>query len=281
MKVAVTGASGFVGRHVMEELGRQSVEVIAVTRDKTRCSGFSSNVRIVEMDISQPSDMIFAQLERPDVLIHLAWDGLPNYKSLHHFEVELPKHYYFLKKLIESGLSSLVVAGTCFEYGMQSGSLSEERKTNPVNPYGYAKDALHRQLDFLKILTPYRLIWGRLFYLYGEGQPVGSLYSQFLNTVLRREPEFNMSGGEQLRDYLPVSIAAHLLVRLALTGNDLGSVNICSGNPISVRCLVEQWLHDGNLSIHLNLGHFTYPDYEPLAFWGDSKKLMGLLGGYL
>lgn len=47
----------------------------------------------VVMDMAKPNENAFAQLGYPDVLIHLAWDGLPNYKSLHHFETELPKHY--------------------------------------------------------------------------------------------------------------------------------------------------------------------------------------------
>ena len=51
--------------------------------------------------------------------------------------------------------------------------------------------------------------------------------------------------------------------------HDIGAVNICSGKPISVRRLVEQWLDENNYKIELNLGHYPYPDYEPMAFWGE------------
>lgn len=104
MKIAVTGASGFIGRHVLSALQLQDVEVVAVTRDAARLGGLSNTVRIVEMDIARPSSENFEQMGRPDVLIHLAWDGLPNYKSLHHFETELPRQYHFLKSMIEAGL---------------------------------------------------------------------------------------------------------------------------------------------------------------------------------
>lgn len=274
LKIAVTGASGFVGRHVLTALLRHDVEIIAVTRDAARLNGLSNTaVHIVEMDIACPAPDCFEQMCCPEALIHLAWGGLPNYKSLHHFETELPRQYHFLKTMIEAGLSSLLVTGTCFEYGMQSGPLSEDMPTKPDNPYGYAKDALRQQLAFLKSAKPFNLTWARLFYMYGEGQPSTSLYPKLKEAVLREDKAFNMSGGEQLRDYLPVEEAARQIVRLAMAQRDIGAINICSGKPVSVRKLVEQWLLENNWGIELNLGYYPYPDYEPMAFWGDQHRL--------
>jgi len=273
VRVAVTGASGFIGRHVLTELDRSQIEITAVTRDAARLQNVPPGTRVVQMDIASPGKECFAQFGFPDVLIHLAWDGLPNYKSLHHFETELPKHYDFLKTLIDAGLATVLVAGTCLEYGMQSGSLSEAVMPCPNNPYGFAKNALRQQLELLKSVKPFNLMWGRFFYMYGEGQHSSSLYSQLMNNVLRGEPVFNMSGGEQLRDYLPVSEVARWIVRLALFGRDVGVVNICSGKPVSVRRLVERWLIENNWEMQLNLFHYSYPDYEPMAFWGDATKL--------
>jgi len=86
-----------------------------------------------------------------------------------------------------------------------------------------------------------------------------------------------MSEGEQLRDFLPVSDMADFAVNLALKQADAGIVNICSGKPISVRGLVEQWLTESGSTMKLNLGHYPYPDYEPMAFWGNPEKLEKLL----
>lgn len=268
MMIAVTGASGFIGRHVLSALRLQDVEVVAVTRDAARLRWLSNAVRIVEMDIARPSSENFEQMGRPDVLIHLAWDGLPNYKSLHHFETELPRQYLFLKSMIEAGLPSLLVTGTCFEYGMQCGPLAADMLTKPNNPYGYAKDALQKQLTFLKSTGHFNLTWARLFYMYGEGQTNTSLYPKLKEAVMRGDKVFNMSGGEQLRDYLPVEQVASDLVRFAKAKKDIGVINVCSGRPISVRRLVEQWLNENSWDIELNLGFYPYPDYEPMAFWG-------------
>lgn len=276
-RIVVTGASGFIGRYVVRELLAQGATVIAVTRGKSRLAEFAGQARIVEMDLAIPGDRCFDRLGQPDVLLHLAWDGLPNYRSLRHFEQELPSQYAFLRQMVAQGLKSMVVTGTCFEYGMQSGRLAEDTETQPANPYGFAKNVLRQQLAYLKQQTPFNLTWPRLFYMYGDGQPATSLLPQLKKAVGQGEGQFNMSGGEQLRDYLPVGEVARLLVALALQQQDHGPVNVCSGKPQSVRSLVERWIRENRWDIKLNLSHYPYPDYEPMAFWGNHEKLEACL----
>ena len=86
-----------------------------------------------------------------------------------------------------------------------------------------------------------------------------------------------MSGGEQLRDYLHVTNVAASLVALALNRRNSGIVNICSGKPISVRNLIEFLIKKNNWSIKLNLGHYPYPNYEPMAFWGNIDKFKTIM----
>ena len=277
IKVAVTGASGFIGQHVLNDLNNLSVEVVAITRSKHANLPTLVNGLWVEFDLQNPPENMFSLMGNPDVLIHLAWQGLPNYKSLHHFESELPVQYDFLSTLIKEGLQSIVVVGTCFEYGMQSNSLSEKLNTNPSNPYGFAKDCLRKQLEFLKTQYNFKLTWARLFYLYGDGQSDSSIYPQLKRAIQNSELKFDMSEGKQLRDYLPVEKVAKYLIDLALLKKDIGVVNVCSGVPISVRDLVENWLDENNWSIELNLGFYPYPNYEPMNFWGDNTYLNKLI----
>jgi len=277
IKVAVTGASGFIGQHVLNYLNNLSVDVVAITRLKHANLPKLVNGLWVEFDLQNPPENMFSLMGNPDVLIHLAWQGLPNYKSLHHFESELPVQYDFLSTLIKEGLQSIVVVGTCFEYGMQSNSLSEKLNTNPSNPYGFAKDCLRKQLEFLKTQYNFKLTWARLFYLYGDGQSDSSIYPQLKRAIQNSELKFDMSEGKQLRDYLPVEKVAKYLIDLALLKKDIGVVNVCSGVPISVRDLVENWLDENNWGIELNLGFYPYPNYEPMNFWGDNTYLNKLI----
>lgn len=276
-RIAVLGASGFIGRYLLEALVSRGIQVIATSRTTSKLSSFADRVEILELDLSNPGEMLFSRLGRPHCVINLAWEGLPNYRSLAHFEVELPRQYRMLKQLVVDGLPSLVVAGTCFEYGLQSGPLSEDVSSCPATPYGLAKDSLHRQLRFLKATTPFALSWARLFYLFGEGQNESSLWSQLASSLKRGDARFPMSAGEQLRDFLPVATVADNLARLAAGGLDVGTVNICSGVPRSIRSLVESWLDQSCDKIELDLGRYPYPDYEPMAFWGDRRKLDSIL----
>ena len=228
---------------------------------------------VAEIDLKDPPADVFDVMGQPDVLIHLAWGGLPNYKSMHHFEEELPAQYRFLKRLVEAGLKNLLITGTCLEYGMQSGPLHEDLEARPTTPYGFAKDSLRRQLEYLREFKPFNLTWSRLFYLYGDGQAETALLPQLKRAVERGDPLFNMSGGEQLRDYLPITQLASLLVSLGVSPQDRGLVNVCSGTPVSVRRLVERWIEENAWDIVPNLGYHPYPAYEPMAFWGDRAKL--------
>lgn len=277
VKVAVTGANGFVGRHVLRELAGRGIEAVAICRSLGVSLPDLPSTEVVALDINNPPSDPFNAVGCPDVLIHLAWGGLPNYHSQHHFEHELPTHYRFLKALICSGLRSLVVTGTCAEYGMQSGPLGESMEPRPASPYSFAKDSLRRQLQFLRVTHPFNLTWARLFYLYGDGQAETSLFPQLRRAVVQGRDVFEMSGGEQLRDYLPVTEVARYLVFLATSGKDVGVVNVCSGRPTSVRRLVEEWIRANSWQITIDLGRYPYPDYEPMAFWGDRSKLESLL----
>jgi dTDP-6-deoxy-L-talose 4-dehydrogenase (NAD+) len=280
MKVALTGASGFLGSHVLQALfKRTGLQLVTAARGPLPEERTHPGVRHTSFDLGtvEPAQA-FERLGQPDVLIHLAWSGLPHYKSAHHLEQQLPQQYAFLSGLVRAGLRSLTCTGTCFEYGMQTGELTEDTPTHPANPYGLAKDALHRQLQLLRTEQPFALNWARLFYMYGPGQPATSLFSQFMAAGSRGEVSFGMSGGEQLRDFLPVQRVAELIVALALDAPDAGTVNVCSGRPISVRALVEAWRHERGWEMALELGRYPYPDYEPMAFWGSSARLQGLLG---
>ena len=103
----------------------------------------------------------------------------------------------------------------------------------------------------------------------------GTLRHRLLDRAIDRGDEsFNMSGGEQLRDYLPVAEVAARLVTLVEHSDLSGTINICSGTPISVRRLVENRIAERNANITLNLGHYPYPDYEPMEFWGNPSKFL-------
>lgn len=128
----------------------------------------------------------------------------------------------------------------------------------------------------LRLSVPFSLQWMRLFYMYGEGQNPGSLLAQLDRAIAEGRTHFDMSPGDQLRDYLPVEDVAANFATIVEHPECDGVVNCCSGRPVSVRELVEARCREKGVAMQLNRGRYPYPDYEPLAFWGIPAKLSAL-----
>ncbi|MDX4065646.1 NAD(P)-dependent oxidoreductase [Aliarcobacter skirrowii] len=281
MRILVTGATGFIGNHLVKELLKDTKnEIIATSRDIEKAKKYEwfSRVKYISYDLNSQEELnLFEYFDKPDKVIHLAWDGLPNYNDLIHIEKNLFNNYAFIKNLISNGLKDITITGTCFEYGLVNGCLSEDIKTNPSNSYGIAKDSLRKFIEELKKQYDFNYKWIRLFYMYGEGQGEKSLIALLDKAIQNGEKEFNMSGGEQLRDYLHIQEVVSNISKIALQNKiDNQVINCCSGKPISIRKFVENYLYEKNYSMKLNLGYYPYPTYEPIAFWGTDKKLKGV-----
>lgn len=274
MKVALTGGTGFIGQHVRKLLVKSEHDVLLVARNQAKIDELGVNEKFVIADISEDRNSWFNYLDRPDVLIHLAWGGLPNYLDNYHVEVELPLQSQFLSKVIASGLPKLVVTGTCYEYGMSSGALSEDHKTNPNTPYGIAKDRLRKDLFELKSKKDFELTWARIFYPYGEGQSENSIYSQLTRAIFNNEKEFAMGSGTQMLDFIQVTRVASVLVSLATRCAGVGIVNIGSGNPQSVLDFVQSQIRALGAQLEPLVGTLPDRNFESQSFWADETKLL-------
>jgi dTDP-6-deoxy-L-talose 4-dehydrogenase (NAD+) len=280
-KILVTGATGFIGKYVVERLLEEGIDVIATSahEEKARQQPWFSRVRYIPFDFASfdSTQDYFSFFGEPDAIIHLAWEGLPNYKSDFHLLINYPRHAAFLRNLVEHGLKDITVTGSCMEYGIQEGEIKEDQPALADHFYGRAKEALRLSLDRLAQEYQIPVKWARLFYMYGMGQSPKSLLSQLDKALEEGQETFNMSGGQQTRDYLPVEKIAEYIVAVALQQEITGVVHICSGKPITVKQLVEDHLRKMGKTIHLNLGFYPYTDYEPMHFWGDTTKLRVIL----
>lgn len=280
MRVLVTGASGFIGDYVLNYLVQNTnCDVVATSRcmESVREKSWFSKVKYFEADLYNKQKNYFNFFCKPDMLIHLAWSNLPNYSEGFHITENLVNDLIFLDNIMDNGLKQLVVTGTCLEYGFQEGELLETAPTFPQNPYALAKDALRKYLEFRTNDRSVRFLWLRLFYMFGAGQSPVSLVSQ-LDAALRSKSEyFNMSGGEQVRDYLPVESVAEFIVKCSLNLRAEGIINIASGSPVKLVDFIRNYLNSKGLDIKLNLGFYPYSEYEPMSFWGNNEKLKSLI----
>lgn len=276
MKIAVTGATGFIGRHVRNELAKTDHEVVLVARKIERVGEITASESIVTADLHQERTDWFELFKKPDVVLHLAWGGLPNYMDAYHVEVELPMQSKFLAALIDSGLKKLVVTGTCYEYGMLSGALSEDHETNPNTPYGIAKDKLRKELFKLQQSKNFELSWARIFYPYGEGQSEKSLYSQLKKAMLLNH-EFLMGSGRQVLDFIHVEQVASSLRVLLTEYSGVGVINLGSGKPQTVATFVREQIQIFQSDLVPSLERIPDRDYESVSFWSDNSRFDSLI----
>ncbi|MDR2511413.1 MAG: NAD(P)-dependent oxidoreductase [Bacteroidales bacterium] len=277
-KILITGATGFIGRNVIGYLlQNEQYSLIATSiEDKETAEKIFPLLKqttYAPKNLNDKEENYFDFFGRPDIVIHLSWEGLPNYYELFHIEKNLSSNFYFIKNLIVNGLKDISLAGTCFEYGLQNACLKEDMPTYPTTPYGLAKDTLRKFIEALRRYYDFSMKWVRIFYPYGDGQAPKSLWSQMKKAVENGDKTFNMSQGDQLRDYLPIKKVAEYIAKIATQNEITGIINCCSGKPLSVKQFVENFFAAHNYSIQLNLGYYPYPDYEPMEFWGDVTKL--------
>ena len=270
-QVIVSGATGFIGQNLIPLLIKKKIEVVAIARNKKKARNFKwyNKVNFIFLDFHKKK--VTFKPKKGAILIHLAWQGLPNYQSQFHVRENLPKNFNFIKELIKNGVSKIIVAGTCFEYGLQYGPISETAQTKPANQYALAKDKLRKYLNNLKKNNSFTMQWLRLFYMHGKGQSKNSILAKLDNAIDTKRSVFNMSQGEQLRDYLPIKTVVKKIITLLSTKKN-GIFNVCSGEPISIRRLVENRIKERGSKIKLNLGYYPYPEHEPIAFWGINNN---------
>lgn len=264
--IHLIGSEGFIGRAVQREASGLALQCWS-----HRPSGTAQRFDLLEPQSWQPL------LESgPQVAILLSWPGLPHYDASFHLTRNLPAALELVEQLRTAGLQRLVVAGTCYEYGLQDGPLRESQPADPVNAYAIAKDSLRRALGAFSAASALQWCWLRIFYPYGDGQNPASLLPSLERAIAEGAESFAMSSGRQLRDLLPVEEVARQLLLLATHPAAHGIYNGGSGAPRSLRELVEAKVASLGATIRLELGARADRPDEPVAFWADMSRLHAL-----
>lgn len=279
MHMIVTGASGFIGRGVVRSALQQGHTVTAVVRNAEKAERVlpvDERLRLlVVRDLSDIPQQI--PLRGEDALIHLAWSDVGKYTEPSNLLSNLEPQFLFLQAMFVAGLKNMTIAGTCLEYGLQEGRVREDDTAVPVTFYGLAKKTLHDML-ILAAPTDVSFKWLRYFYVYGEGQRPQAIIPQLRAAMARGDTSFDMSPGDQYRDFVHVDTVALNTVLAAAQTEVTGIINIGSGHATQVSTLVERVLSAAKYPMALNKGVYSYPVYEPFSFWAAVDKMKTIQG---
>jgi dTDP-6-deoxy-L-talose 4-dehydrogenase (NAD+) len=272
--ILITGAGGYIGRHVLAALLRHDVRVIACD---IKTEGIDPRAEILNADIFSGNKDIFKELGTPDVCIHMAWrDGFIHNADTH--MEDLSRHYTFIKNMITGGLRQIAVMGTMHEVGYHEGAITENTACSPVSMYGIAKDALRRGTALLVKDKDVVWQWLRAYYIYGDDRRNNSIFAKIIAAEEEGRDFFPFTTGRNQYDFIEVSALARQIAAAAAQDKVCGIINCCSGKPVSLAEKAEGFIREHGYKIKLQYGAFPDREYDSPAVWGDNSRIKEIEG---
>ena len=276
-KVLVTGATGFIGRHCLPLLLARGDRVHAVSSKTVPKT--SDNICWHQADLLDPAQIaeLIGSIQ-PSHLLHFAWFAVPKqyWTSLDNFRW-VQGSLSLLQSFAQHGGERVVMAGTCAEYDWQYGYCSEQiTPLLPATTYGICKHSLQSMLNAFASQTGISAAWGRIFFVYGPYEPPQRLVPAVVRSLLQDRPA-RCSHGKQIRDFLYVRDLADAFV--ALLGSSVaGSVNMASGNPVTLKDIIENVAAQLERPDLIRLGAIPPAANDPPLLVADVSRLTDEVG---
>ena len=281
MRIFLTGGTGFIGSHFLDQALEAGYSVTALRRSKDRQPriAIGHNPIWIDADIDQVKA---DQLHGIDTMVHLATHtGNVPYDSLVNcIRWNLSAALVLFEQARIAGIKRYVVAGSCFEYGRTAerfGQVPTDACLEPTNSYAVSKAVA--SIAFMQWAQQHNLSMDilRVFHVFGEGEADGRFWPSLRRAALAGE-DFVMTKGEQIRDFLSVQDAASIfLSRSKIQPREQKNAclfNIGSGNHQSLKDFAEFWWRRFEAKGSLLIGEVPYRDSEVMRFVPGQKLII-------
>jgi nucleoside-diphosphate-sugar epimerase len=276
MRILITGATGFLGGYVLEEAVQQGHSCVCMTRSLPREGLYQHpNVQWIEGGLRDDWAEAFAQA---GAVIHLASAGVSPQKATReqYFQANVTDSLLFIESAVDAGVSKVIACVSCFEYGASGeryAKIPMDAPLEPINAYGASKAAATVALSALCREKKFQLSVLRPFHFYGEGQHEANLWPSLKKSALAGG-NFEMTPGEQLRDYAPVEMMAEQFIAALSSKTPFGLPrisNLGSGKVVSLREFCEDWWQTFEAKGRLLVGAQPYRKGEVMRFVPELK----------
>lgn len=272
MKILITGANGYLGLGIVKALLNKENDVVAVDINVDNVDDRAKKIACNLFEIDNPYEFF----GKPDVVLHLAWrDGFIHYSNAH--IDDLPKHYKFIKSIIEGGCKHVAVMGSMHEIGFFEGSIDDNTPCHPTTPYGISKNALRELTQMLCDQHDVVFQWLRGYYIVGNSKNGSSIFSKIVLAVEEGKKEFPFTLGQNQYDFIDYNNFCIQVASAVEQNVEQGIINICSGRPEKLADRVEKFIKENNYDIKLLYGMFPDRPYDSKAIWGNNAKIKKIM----
>lgn len=277
MKIFVTGATGFIGTHLVRKLQNERHDLLLLTQKSENLS-YNEHLEKVKIVTGNLSDISGWKNElkefQPDATIHMAWEGIPNYGAKTSIK-NLKYGLDLFTMLGELGCKRVISTGSCWEYGQNHGRLQEDMIPKPSNAFTIAKNALHLMGKEIAKENDMIFIWTRLFYAYGPGQKEISLIPYLINCARTgKTPEIKNPSARN--DFIYVEDVVEAISMVMKNCRQSAVYNIGSGYSTGVKDIIKVVCDYYNFQYGSMPAH---PNSEMFVdFWADISKIKTDIG---
>lgn len=293
MRVLVTGASGFVGRHFVDVLLRTRPEAIAIglVRPGTAGQQVGEAVEIIPCDIENASAVLRSmERVRPDVVVHLAAQSSPRL-SFEDPEGTLRTNLLGLLHVLEAirrlDLSARVLmVGSAEEYGLVTDDempLRETAALRPRSPYAVSKVAQEYLASQYVISHRLDVVMTRTFHHTGAGRGADFAESSFARQIAEieaglRPPLVEVGNVDATRDFTDVADVCRAYIALVEKGASGEAYNVCSGRGVRIGDILEDLRRMATVRFDVTVDPSRLRLADNPVVIGDPSKLKAATG---